>query len=121
MMGSMFLRLQPTICQRRRKPDSEIDEVDMHGSPPEVLRVLLAQFAEVDFPLLALDLQFGERFLDVVVVRLAIVLNDGSIGISARLEGCPLLGELSFLFVEFARPLHAKLLSLGFPIELQPP
>jgi hypothetical protein len=38
MMGSMFRRLQPTICQRRRKPDSGIDDVDILGSPSVVAR-----------------------------------------------------------------------------------
>ena len=95
--------------------------IEFDGVGSQLLRVFLSQFAEVGFPLLALVLQFGERLLDVRIVRLAVALNDGSIGIAARLEACSLLGERSFLFVEFARPLHAELLPLGFPIELQPP
>ncbi len=52
-------------------------------------------------------------------MRFTVPLNDGTIRITPRLEGRSLFGKRAFLFVEIAGPLHAELLPLGFPIELQ--
>lgn len=94
--------------------------IEFDGVSSQLLRVILSQLAKVGFPLFALVLQFGERLLDVLIVRLAVALNDGSFGVAARLEGRSLFGERLLFFVQFAGPLHSELLALGFPIELQP-
>lgn len=85
--------------------------IEFDGVSSQLLRVILSQLAKVGFPLFALVLQFGERLLDVLIVRLAVALNDGSFGVAARLEGRSLFGERLLFFVQFAGPLHSELLA----------
>ena len=94
---------------------------ELNGIGSQLLSVFLTEFAKFRFQLLAMVLEFGERRLDVRVVSFAVTLNDGPIGVAARLERSSLFGELLFFFVEVGGPLHAELLPLGFPIQLQTP